>query len=86
MVNIEKELEDQALECASLNTLAEDRQQRIQMLESLLERERAACAKLQQNLNTTNDELVRLRQEKDMHDQNYSEALEKVREFRVLFQ
>ena len=56
------------------------------MLESLLERERAACAKLQQNLNTTNDELVRLRKEKDTHDQNYSEALEKVREFRVLFQ
>ena len=46
-MNIEKELKDQALERASLSTLAEDRQQRIQMLESLLERERTACANFQ---------------------------------------
>ena len=56
------------------------------MLESLLESEKTAYAKLQQNLNTTNDELVWLRKEKDMHNQNYLEVLEKVTEFRVLFQ
>ena len=56
------------------------------MLESLLECERTACANLQQNLNTTNDELVQLRKEKFMHDQNYLVAPEKVKEFRVLFQ
>ena len=56
------------------------------MLESLLERERTACANLQQNLKTANDELVQLRQEKAMHNQNYSEALEKVKELRALFQ
>ena len=47
VMNIEKEFEDQALERTSLSTLAKDRQQRIQMLESLLERERTACANLQ---------------------------------------
>ena len=47
VMTIEKELKDQAIERTSLNTLGEDRQQRIQTLESLLECERAACANLQ---------------------------------------
>ena len=86
VMTIEKELEDQALERTSFNTLAKDQQQRIQMLESLLERERAACANLQQNLTTANDELVQLRQEKTIHNQNYLKALEKVKKFEALFQ
>ena len=77
--SIEKELEDQALEHASLTTLAEDKQKRIQTLESLLEREKATCTELQQSLNKANKELYRLRKEKEMNDRNYSEALEKVR-------
>ena len=48
--SIEKVLEDQALERASLTTLPEDRQQRIQTLESLLEREKVTCTELQQSL------------------------------------
>ena len=44
--SIEKELEDQALEHASLTTLVEDRQQRIQTLESLLEHEKATIIEL----------------------------------------
>ena len=66
--SIEKELKDQALERTSLTTLAEDRQQRIQTLESLLEREKATSTELQQNLNKANEELHRLRKEKEMND------------------
>ena len=69
-----------------MTTLAEDRQQRIQTLESLLECEKNNCTELQQKLNKANEELLRLRKEKDMSNQNHSEALDKVREFRVLFQ
>ena len=47
VMTIEKELEDQALERRSLSTLAEERQQRVQTLESLLECERNACGNLQ---------------------------------------
>ena len=65
-MNIQKEFEDQSLERTSLSTLAEDQQQRIQILESLLERERTACANIQQNLTTINAELAQLRQEKKM--------------------
>ena len=68
---IEKELEDQVLECASLTTLAEDRQQRIQILESLLEHEKATSTELQQSLNKANEELHQLRKEKEMNDRNY---------------
>ena len=82
--SIEKDLEDQTLECTSLATLVEDRQQMIQTLESLLKREKTACTELQQKLNKANEELLRLRKEKDMNDWNYSEALKKVKEFRVL--
>ena len=86
VMTIEKELEDQALERRSLSTLAEERQQRIQTLESLLECERTACGNLQQDLKTANDELVQLREEKTIQNQNYSEALKKVEEIRALFQ
>ena len=47
VMNIEKELKGQALECNSLNTLAEERQHRIPTLESLLECERNTCDDLQ---------------------------------------
>ena len=59
--SIEKKLEDQALELASLTTLAKDRQQRIQTLESLLEREKAISTELQQGFNNANEELLWLR-------------------------
>ena len=84
--SIEKEFEDQALESASLITLARDRMQRIQTLESLLECEKATSTEIQQSLNKANEELHQLRKEKEMNDQNYSEALEKVKEFRILYQ
>ena len=54
------------------------------MLESLLERKKTINNELQQNLSKANDELLRLKREKDMHDLNYKEALEKIKEFRVL--
>ena len=60
----EKELEDQALKCASLTILAEDRQQRIQKLESLLERKKATYTELQQSLNKANEELYRAKERK----------------------
>ena len=41
-----------------LAILAEDRQQRIQTLESLLEREKATITELQQGLNKANKELL----------------------------
>ena len=57
--SIEKELEDQVLERTSLTTLAEDRQQRIQILESLLKREKVTCTELQQSLNKANEDVHR---------------------------
>ena len=44
--SIEKDFEDLALESASLITLAEDKMQRIQTLESLLEHEKATSTEL----------------------------------------
>ena len=85
-MTIEKELKDQALECKSLSSLVEDWQQRIQILESLLEHEKVACTNLQQNLTMANDELVQLRQEKTIQNQKYSDALEKVKKSEALFQ
>ena len=55
--SIEKDFDDLALECTSMINLAEDRLQRIQTLESLLEQEKTICAQLQQNLNKANEEL-----------------------------
>ena len=46
MMNIEKNFEDQALEHASLSTLAVDKQHRITMLESLLEHKNAINSEL----------------------------------------
>ena len=68
MMTAEKELEDQVLECKSLNTLAEERQSRIQTLESLLECEKNGCDNLQQQLTTANDELVQLKRERITHN------------------
>ena len=69
-----------------MTTLADNRQQRTQILESLQEREKATCTELQQSLNKANEEVHRLRKEKDMNNRNYSEALKKVKEFRILLQ
>ena len=71
--NIGQDFEDQRLELTSMTTLAEDRQQRIQTLESLLECKKTNCIELQQKLNKANEELLRLCKEKDMSDQNYLE-------------
>ena len=86
IMNIEKELEDQAWEHASLRTLAADRQQKITMLESLLEREKVINNELHQSLSKANDELLRLKKENDMHNLNYKEALKKIKEFKALYQ
>ena len=86
VMSIEKELEDQALEGASLSTLAADRQQRITMLESLLEREKVINNELHQSLSKANDELLCLKKENDVYDLNYKEALEKIKEFKALYQ
>ena len=82
--SIEKDFEDLTLERASLINLAEDRLQRIQILESLLEHERTTSAELQQSLNKANEELQRLTKEKEMNDWSCSEAFKKVEEFRIL--
>ena len=37
-------------------------------------------------MNKANKEVHRLRKEKEMNDRNYSEAFEKVKKFRILFQ
>ena len=84
--SIRQDLEDLRLELTSMTTLAEDRQQRIQTLESLLECEKNNCTELHQKLNVANEDLFRLKRKKEMSDQNYSEALDKVKEFRALYQ
>ena len=84
--SIGQDLEDHRLKLTSMTTLAEGRQQIIQTLESLLEYEKTNCIELQQKINEANEELLRLRKEKDMFNQNYSEVLDKVKEFRILFQ
>ena len=45
--SIGQDFEDQRLELTYMTTLVEDRQQRIQTLESLLEREKTNCTELQ---------------------------------------
>ena len=62
-----------------MTTLAEDMQQRIHTLESLLQCERKNCTKLHQKLSSANEELLQLRKEKEVSNQNCSEALNKVR-------
>ena len=84
--SIGEDLEDQRLELAFMTTLANDRQQRIRTLESLLECERKECTELHQKLSSANEELLLLRKEKKAQDQNYSDALDKVKEFRTLHQ
>ena len=69
-----------------MTTLVEDRQQRIQTLESLLECEKNNCTELHQKLNVANEDLFRRKRKKEMSDQNYSEALDKVKEFKALYQ
>ena len=81
---IEKDFEDMALEHASLTTLAKDKLQRIQTLESLLERERTTSAELQQSLNKANEELQRLIKEKEMNDWSCLKAFKKFEEFKIL--
>ena len=56
--SIVEDLEDQRLELASTTTLANDRQQIICTLESLLECERKNHTELHQKLNSANKELL----------------------------
>ena len=56
--SIGEDLEDQRLELASMTILANDRQQRIRTLESLLECERKECTELYQKLSSANEELL----------------------------
>ena len=69
-----------------MTTIVEDRQQQIQTLESLLEREKIIYTELPQKMNKADEELLRLRREKDMSNQNYPEALGKIREFKILYE
>ena len=52
----------------------------------MLECERNNCIELHQKLNSTNEELLQLKKEKEVSNQNYSEALDKVKEFKALHQ
>ena len=49
-----------------------------------MKEEKTISAKLQHNLSKANEELQRLRKEKEMNDHSCSEAFKKVEEFRVL--
>ena len=84
--SLEKDFEDQTLDSTSLTILVEDRMQRIQTLESLLEHEKATSTELQQSLNKANEDLHLLTKAKEMNDWNYFEAFEKVKEFKILSQ
>ena len=64
--SISEDLEDQRLELTSMITLANDRQQRIHTLESLLECERKNHTELHQKLSVANEELLQLRKEKEV--------------------
>ena len=52
----------------------------------MLECERKKCIDLHQKLSSANEELLQLKKEKEANDQNYSNALDKVKEFRTLHQ
>ena len=56
------------------------------MLKSLLEHGKGINNELHHSLSKANDELLRLKKENDVHDLKYKEALEKIKEFRVLYQ
>ena len=62
--SIGQDLEDQRLELISMITLAEDRQERIHTLESLLKCERKDCTELHQRLSSANEELLQINNQK----------------------
>ena len=63
-VSIEKDFMDLTLEQTTLNNLAESRLHIIQVLESVLEREKAINAQLQQDLDKVKEELRQLIEQK----------------------
>ena len=56
------------------------------MLESLLEHEKVINNEFHQSLSKANDELLCLKRENDMHNLNYEDDLEKIKEFKTLYQ
>ena len=65
--------------------LAEDRLEKIKSLESQLNEEKIISSQLQQDLNKANEELQLLRKEKELTEQSRTEAIQKVEEFKVLY-
>ena len=57
---------------------------KIQSLVSQLKEEKIISAQIQHNLSKANEELQRLRKEKEMNDRSCSKAFKKVEEFRLL--
>ena len=49
-----------------------------------MEKEKTIKAQLEDNLNKANEELQQLKEEKELNNRNYSEALNKVEEFKML--
>ena len=68
-----------------MKKLAKDRFEKIKSLESQLTEEKIISTQLQHGLNKSNEELQLLRKEKELNEQNYSEAIQKVEEFKVLY-
>ena len=69
---------------AETKKLAEERLEKVKSLESQLKEEKIISTQLQYSLNKANEELQRLRKEKEMNDRSCSETFKKVEEFRVL--
>ena len=67
-----------------MKKLAEERLGKIKSLESQLKEEKMINTQLQQNLSKANEELQRLRKEKEMNDCSCTEAFKKVEEFILL--
>ena len=67
-----------------MKKLVEERLEKIKSLESQLKEKQIISTQLQQYLSKANEELQRLRKEKEMNDRSYSEAFKKFEEFRVL--
>ena len=67
-----------------IKKLAKERLDKIQSLESQLEKKKATSTQLQQNLNKANEELQQLKKEKESNDRNCSNALKKVKELKML--
>ena len=85
-VSVEKDFMDLALEQTTLNNLAESRLHGIQVLESLLEGEKAINAQLQQDLDKVKEELRQLIEQREINDIRCAEAAKKLLEFSGLLE